>query len=466
MIETLSKVVYYFNYMVLIYFLLIISIYLILNLVSARRMINYSRRIRYSDLNRIIKLKNYKPISIITPAFNEATGIIDCVKALLQLDYPEYQVIIVNDGSTDETMEKLFESFKIRQVAFSAFNRLKSKPIKSIYMSTEFPSLVVIDKENGGKADAINAGINLAKYPLITTIDADSLLERDCLIRISRPFIEDTNVVAVGGTIRIANGCEINHGHVERVGLSKSWVARFQVIEYLRAFLFGRNGFDVINGIMIISGAFSCFYKEALVKAGGYRTGSVGEDMEIIVRMHKLFRRENKKTKITFIPDPVCWTEAPENFKILKSQRKRWQKGTMESVLLHKSLFLNSEYGWLGLLVFPYFVIFETIGPFIEVTGYFVFAFSMVFGIISFSFAIAFFLAAFFYGVVLSVLSVFLEEISFRKYPKTDDLINLFIAAILENFGYRQLITWWRFLGMIEYLFGNRGWGKMEKKGF
>jgi len=464
--EIISYIVFGINALILFYFLLICTIYIVLNIVAFFKMIRYNRTIKYLDLKRVFKLTNFKSISVIVPAYNEENGIVESIKSLLQLEYPDFQLVVVNDGSTDNTLQKIFENFSIRQVSFTPFYKLKSQPIRSVFMSSEYPNLIVIDKVNGGKADAINAGINLAKSPLISVIDADSVLERDCLLKIVRPFMEDENVIAVGGTIRIANGCSILHGNIVEVGLSKSWLARFQVVEYLRAFLFGRNGFDVLNGILIISGAFSCFSRDALLKIDGYRAGCIGEDMEIIVRMHRKLRKDNPKLRITFIPDPVCWTEAPETFKVLRSQRIRWQKGTVESILLHKKLFMNPAYGWIGMVVFPYFALFEMLGPIIEIFGYGFFIFSLAFGFVTLSFAIAFLSTAILYGVVLSVLSVILEELSFQRYPKLSHLLKLITAAFLENFGYRQLTTWWRFQGMVEYFGGKRHWGQMEKKGF
>ena len=455
-----------YNYLLLAYSLSIGTIYLLLNALSFVRIAQYKQKMTYTDLKKIFKLQNYKPISIIVPAYNEENTIVDSIKSLLQLEYPDFQLVIVNDGSTDKTLEKIFTNFSIRQVSFIPFYELHSKPIRTVYMSHEYPSLVVVDKINGGKADAINAGINIAKNPLITVIDADSILERDCLLKIVRPFMENENIIAVGGTIRVANGCEIIHGNMVNIGIAKSWLARFQTVEYLRAFLFGRNGFDVLNSVMIISGAFSCFSRDALINIGGYREGSIGEDMEIIVRMHDVFRKVNPKSKITFIPDPVCWTEAPERLKILRSQRIRWQKGTIDSLRLHMKILFNPKYGALGLIGFPYYVLFEMIGPIIEITGYFVFFFAFILNLLSTSFAIAFLSAVILYGIVLSILSVVLEELSFKRYPRLSDLFILFAAALFENFGYRQIITWWRFKATIEYMFGDRGWGKMEKKGF
>ena len=455
-----------FNYLILLYFLTLITIYLALNIASFRRILAYNLDIRYADIQAIFRIKNYMPVSLIVPAYNESQGIVQSISSLLQLIYPKFQLIVVNDGSKDDSISLLVKQFDLTKINMPMIFKLDCQPILNIYKSKKQQNLVVIDKKNGGKADAINAGINIAKHPLITVIDADSILERDCLLKITRPFLEDDNVLAVGGTIRIANGCKINKGHVFEIGLSKSWLARFQVVEYLRAFLFGRTGFDVINGILIISGAFSCFKRDALLEIGGYRKGSIGEDMEIILRMHKYFRKINPKAKITFIPDPICWTEAPETLKNLRRQRIRWQKGTVESILIHKELFMNYRYGLLGIIAFPYYLFYEAMGPVIEIVGYIVFVISAFLGILSYPFMVAFLSAAILYGIVLSILSVVLEELSFKKYTKLSHLFILFTTAVFENFGYRQLNVWWRFKGMVEYLFGKRNWDQMEKKGF
>jgi len=464
--NTLIDFIIYYNYMILYYFVVIVTIYIILNILSFATLYKYTRKVKFVELKDVFRLHNYKPITVIVPAYNEENCIVESVKSLLQLEYPDYQLIVVNDGSSDETLNELIKNFQLKNVSFSPYYEINSNPIKDVYLSPTFPKLLVIDKDNHGKADSINAAINISKNPLITVIDADSILERDCLLKIARPFTENENIVAVGGIVRIANGCKVNHGYIEEVGLSKSWLARFQVVEYLRAFLFGRIGFDVLNSILITSGAFSCFRRDALISVGGFLSGSIGEDMEIIVRMHKELRKKNPKVRITFIPDPVCWTEAPETLKTLESQRSRWQKGTMDSIRLHKDMFLNPKYKWLGMIVFPYYVIFEVFGPFIEITGYMVFVISLLLGIVPLNFAIAFFTVAFLYGVVLSTLAVCLEELTFKRYANAKHLIILMITALLENFGYRQMIAYWRFKGFIEYLFGRRNWGKMEKKGF
>ncbi len=466
MIDIIRSIIQYFNYFILLYFLAIGSIYILLSFLSFYNLKRYLNNQAFKDLKDVFRLKKYKSISLIIPAYNEESSIYASTLALLQLEYPEYKIIVVNDGSTDKTLEILKEKFNAIEIPYLPFDNIVTRKVNASYICKGYKNLLIVDKKNGGKADAINVGINISDSDLIIVVDADSIIERDSLLKISYPFVENENVIAVGGTVRIANGCQINKGYVTSVDLPKSWLAKFQVVEYLRAFMFGRNGFQVMDGILIISGAFSCFKRSELIKVGGFLRGCIGEDMEIIVRMHRILRKENPKALISFIPDPVCWTEAPENTKILSRQRKRWQKGTIVSLLLHKQLFFNPSYGLLGMIVYPYFVFFEMFGPIIEAVGYIVFFISLIFGIVSLNFALVFLSVAILYGVVLSLLSVILEELTFRKYPSTLHLIELFVIAVLENFGYRQLTLWYRFVGSVEYFFGDKKWGHMEKKGF
>lgn len=453
------------NHFFIYYFFVLGSIYIVLCFLSFLKLKSYLNEQTYKDLKEILRLKKFKSISLIVPAYNEETGIITSILALLQLEYPEYQIIVVNDGSNDKTLSLLLEKFNGVEIPYLPYNNLPTQKVKSVYLCKGYKNLIIVDKENGGKADAINTGINISANELVIVVDADSIIERDGLLKVSYPFLENENIVAVGGTIRIANGCDINKGFVENVGLPKSWLAKFQVVEYLRAFMFGRNGLDAMDGILIISGAFSCFKKEVLVRIGGFLNGCIGEDMEIIVRIQRLLRKDDPKTRIAIIPDPVCWTEAPEHLKILSRQRKRWQKGTIISLLLHRNLLLNSDYGLLGMIVFPYFVIFETIGPILEVFGYLIFSISIIFGLVPLSFTIVFLSVAILYGVILSLLSVIFEELTYKRYPSTNHLLELFVIAIIENFGYRQLTSYFRFKGSLEYFLGEREWGKMEKKG-
>jgi len=455
-----------YNWLVLLYFLGINGTYILLNILSFFAIKRYLGERKTTELKKVFQSTFFKPISIITPAYNEEETIAESVKSLLQLQYPQHEVVVVNDGSKDNTLEVLVERYKMVKAPITYPAQIDCRRIKQVYVSPQYTNLILVDKDNGGKSDALNAGINVARYPLVCSIDADSLLESDALLKVVRPFLENPNTVAVGGIVRIANGCKVRSGEVLEVGMPKNSLARFQTIEYLRAFLFGRTGWDVLNAMLVISGAFGLFSKAAVVECGGYRNDTVGEDMELVVRLHRIMRKKKRKYRITFIPDPVCWTEVPEKLKILSRQRNRWQRGLMDSMLLNIKMLFNPKYGTVGLFAMPFFFLFETLGPMVEFTGYIVFFASWYFNIVSFTFALFFLAAAIVLGIVLSLGSLVLEELCFRRYPKIFHLVILFVYAVLENFGYRQLNTWWRFKGCLDHILGKRGWGKMERKGF
>jgi len=455
-----------YNWLVLLYFLGINGTYILLNILSFFAIKRYLGERKTTELEKVFQSTFFKPISIITPAYNEEETIAESVKSLLQLQYPQHEVVVVNDGSKDRTLKVLVERYKMVKAPITYPMQIDCKRINQVYISPEHTNLVLVDKDNGGKGDALNAGINVARYPLVCSIDADSLLESDALLKVVRPFLENPNTVAVGGIVRIANGCKVRSGEVIEVGMPKNSLARFQTVEYLRAFLFGRTGWDILNGMLVISGAFGLFSKKAVVECGGYRNDTVGEDMELVVRLHRIMRKKKRKYRITFIPDPVCWTEVPEKLKVLSRQRNRWQRALMDSMLLNIKMLFNPKYGTVGLFAMPFFFLFEMLGPMVEFTGYIVFFASWYFNIVSFTFAIFFLAVAIVLGIVLSVGSLVLEELSFKRYPKISHLVILFVYAALESFGYRQLNTWWRFKASLDYILGKRGWGKMEKKGF
>ncbi len=455
-----------YNWLILLYFLGLNGTYILLNILSFLAVRRYLGERKATELEKVFQSTFFKSISIIAPAYNEEETIAQSVKALLQLQYPEHEVVVIDDGSTDNTKKVLIKTYKMVKAPITYAKQIDCQKINGIYVSPEYTNLVLVDKENGGKGDALNAGINIARYPLVCFIDADSLLESDALLKVVRPFLENLNTVAVGGIVRIANGCKVKAGQVIEVGMAKNSLVRFQIIEYLRAFLFGRTGWDVLNGMLIISGAFGLFSKEAVVECGGYRNDTVGEDMELVVRLHRMMRRKKRQYRITFIADPVCWTEAPEKLKILSRQRNRWQRGLIDSMFLNIQMLFNPKYGIIGLFAMPFFFFFEMLGPIAELTGYIVFFISWYFNIVTFTFALFFLAAAILLGIILSMGSLVLEELSFRRYPRIRHLVILFAYAVLENFGYRQLNTWWRFRGFLDHFLGKKGWGKMERKGF
>ena len=405
------------------------------------------------------------PVSLVVPAYNEAATIATSIRALLQLRYQHFEVIVVNDGSKDETLAVLQNEFELHPFPEAYRVQIRTQPVRGIYRSLKHPNLRVIDKENGGKADTINAGINAARYPLFYAGDADSVLEPNSLARVVRPFLEDPHMVACGGTVRIINGCTVRGGVIEQVRLPRNLLALVQVVEYLRAFLGGRIGWSAINGMLIVSGAFGVFHRETVVAVDGFRADAIGEDMELIVRLHRKLSEQGRRYRIAFIPDPVCWTEVPEDLAILARQRRRWHRGLAESLWSNRSLCFARHSGAAGWLAFPYFVLFELLSPVVEIGGLLFMALAFALGIMSSSSFLAFLAAAFALGVMLSTTALLLEELSFHTYPKARHLSVLFAVAVLENFGYRQITAFWRLQALFGWLAGRRiEWGVMKRK--
>ncbi len=450
----------------LTYFLVINTLYLSFSVVAFFKLRHHRRRWTARELGAVIRSPGTPAISIIVPAYNEETTVVESLRSLLFLNYPQFEVVVVNDGSTDRTIELVVKEFELVRAPISYAQVLPSEPVNAVYRSLVNQDLVVIDKVNGGKSDAINAGINAARHPLVCLIDADSLLEEHALTRAVLPFIENPETIAVGGIVRIANGCKVDHGRVTEIGVPKSPLAVFQVIEYLRSFLAGRVTHSALNGLLIISGAFGIFNRRAVIDAGGLRPGTVGEDMELVTRLHRIYREKRIPYRVVFQPDPVCWTEVPEHAAGLARQRNRWQRGTLQVLGYHWHMMMNPRYGVVGMLILPYYLIFEGLGPIIEFSGYVLTALAIPLGLLHWRFAELLFLTAVVYGALISVAAVILEEISFRRYPRVTDLLRLSAYAIVENLGYRQRETWWRVTGVVDFMKRRQEWGAVTRKGF
>lgn len=460
---TLVQVVLGIQYVFLLYFLALHTGYLSLNIIA---MLTLPRYMQSRVLNELPQSTSgfELPISICVPAYNEAAVIVASVQSLLQLNYSEFELVITNDGSKDDTLEVLKREFKLVLFPEAYRIRIPTAKVRGIYLSTIHPNLRVIDKENGGRSDSLNAAINAARYPLICVIDADSVLERDALQRAVEPFLEDPRTIAVGGTIRIANGCQVRGGFLVRAGLPTNWWALFQVIEYLRAFLFGRLGWSMVNGLLLVSGAFGLFNKEIVVSVGGYNTDMIGEDMELTMRLHRTMTAKGVPYRIVFAPDPVCWTEAPEDYKTLRSQRIRWAHGLGDCVALNRGLLFQRGSGFAGWVALPFNVVLEWLGPVVEVAGYVFMIVSYLLGLLSISSLLVFLLFAIGLGMLLSVSALLLEELSFHTYPKIRHILVLFVVALVENLGYRQLNSVWRLQGLVRWIVGSKpGWGEMTR---
>jgi cellulose synthase/poly-beta-1,6-N-acetylglucosamine synthase-like glycosyltransferase len=456
-----------FNEFVLFYFLALTGIYFILFLVSLYEVLKFIKRTFFSDYQQILQSDMTWPISILVPAHNEEKNIVETVRSLQLVNYGEFEIIVINDDSTDRTLRQLIEGFDLRRLDKTYRVSIPTRRIRGIYGSLSNPNLLVIDKERGGKSDALNAGINLARFPLFCSVDADSIIEDNALLRVVKPFMEHpTEMVAVGGIVRIANGCEVHEGRVARIHLPPNALPVFQVVEYLRAFLTGRIGWSVMRSLLIISGAFGLYKKSEVVEVGGYDSDSDTEDLELVVRLHENCRRKKMRYRIVFVPDPVCWTEVPNTLQVLRRQRNRWHRGLLQSLWIHKRMMLNPRYGVIGLFTLPYFVLFEMFGPFIELAGYVTIPLAWWLGILNVKFLILFFILSVMCGVFLSVAAVLLEEISFRRYPRWFDLARLVVYGVLENFGYRQMLSLFKVKAFWDFVRRRRGWGEMKRRGF
>ncbi|MBI3684669.1 MAG: glycosyltransferase family 2 protein [Acidobacteria bacterium] len=462
------RVYFFFESGIILYVFLINTIYFFLTIMAYFLMRKHHAVFSPAEQDTLLASPLMPSISLIVPAYNEAMTVRESAGCMLRLNYPNYEVVVVNDGSKDDTLKILIEEFRLYKSARSANGTLPTKPVRDVYESLDPIRLVVVDKENGGKADSINAGINMASSPLVMVVDSDSLIERDGLLQMVKPYLEDPErVIAIGGTVRAVNDCEVLHGRVRNIRPSFSWLANFQAVEYLRAFFGGRVGFSLINSLLIISGAFGLFRRDAVLEAGGFEESTIGEDMELVVRMHHLWRRKKKPYRIVYLAQPVCWTEVPQSWKILHRQRKRWQRGTVESLWRHREMLLHPRFGAVGLFAFSYFFCFEMLGPAVEFLGYFLTIMGLIFRIIAPSIAILFFTVSIMGGILLSTSSLLLEEYTDCRYPDWRHSLRLSIAAIVENFGFRQVLTFWRVQGLIDGIKGKKGgWGAMERRGF
>ncbi len=447
------------------YFLTINTVYLSL-VVGA--LLYVKRQVLHSvvvEPEKLFETDLFKSISILVPAYNESANIVESVESLLKLEYPEYDVIVINDGSGDDTLQQLIDHFELKEVEIYYEQKIDHQNIKGIYQTPEKPSLVVLDKENGGKADALNAGINIAETDLICSIDADSILEQDVLKKLIQTFIEHKNTVAAGGVVRVINGCNIENREIQEIHTPKNNWARLQSVEYIRAFLFGRVGWDYFRSLLIVSGAFGIFDRKAVIKVGGYLTDTVGEDIELIVRLHSYHLRNKKDYQIRFLPEPICWTEVPTDYNSLKNQRNRWHRGLADTIWRHKYMLFNPRYKHLGLLVMPFFLFFELLGPIIQLLSY-AYLTVIAFTPSSLPFILLFFGVSIIYGMIISLISILAEEIAFKTYSSFRDVLVLSCYSFLENLGYRQIHAWWQSKGLYDFMKGKKSWGKMIRKGF
>jgi len=441
--------------------------YLAMLLVALRTSAVHQRKLESHCLGWLKDNPMAPPITIIAPAHNEEASIRESIGSLLALDYPELEVIVVNDGSADRTFEVLQEAFRLRPVRAVYVPQIKSADVRGLYRSGVDRRLLVVDKHAGGsKSDALNAGLNAATSPYVCVVDSDSLLERDALLRITVPLLDDPKrVIAVGGIIRVINGSEVEGGRLRRIRLPRKSIETIQVIEYLRAFLIGREAWAQGNMLMIISGAFGVFRTDLVRAVGGYRASSIGEDIDLVARLHRLMRKKKSAYEIRFVPDPMCWTEVPSDLKSLARQRARWQKGLADVLWSTRDMLFRPRTGRIGWIALPYLWIFELFGPIMETLGIVTIATALAMGALSRSFFLQFLIFGYAFATVISIGSVLQEEITYKRYNDWKDVARLVSYCFLEHFPYRQMHMLWRLRGLWEYLRGDHAWKEVKRTG-
>lgn len=452
--------------LVLSFFLVVNAFYLLVHVLALFELRDRVREARWDPPIQSCSSPFYPGIAVVVPAYNESATIVENVRSLLALNYPETEIVVVNDGSTDDTLERLASTFELEAVDADLPFEVPSEEIRDVYRSRTHEELVVLDKDNGGKGDALNAGIWTTEMPLFCAVDADTIIDRDALLQLVRPFVDGpSTTVASGGVVSVANDCSIADGVVQSVELPSSLLPGLQVVEYLRAFYSGRLGLSRLNGLILISGAFGLFRTDEVQAIGGYRRDTVTEDFDLVVRLHRHLREAGREYSIEFVPKPVAWTEVPESRRSLGRQRRRWYRGLVETVVTNKAIVFGREYGRLGLVVVPMFVAAELFGPIVEGAGYVLVPLAWYFGVLGPEYFVAFFLLTSGFGTFISWFGVFSEVSSFNRYDSPRQVLRLLWYGLLENFGYRQwkvLVAWW---GLFEYFLGVDAWGSMERTG-
>ena len=409
-------------------------------------------------------------VSLLVPAYNEEVGIVTAVQALLSLRYPRHEVVVVDDGSSDATFDRLRDAFDLVLIP-----RVipQDVPVRARVIDVHVPRdgrtrLIVVRKENSGRSEALNVGINAATEPLVAMVDADSILEPDALLRVTQPFADDPiRMVAAGGAIRPVNGSRVVSGRIVRVQMPKPWLARIQVVEYLRAFLLGRTGWSRFGALILISGAFGLFRRDVIVDAGGLDPDSIGEDFELVLRIHRRLHDEGRDYRVGFVPEPVLWTEVPSTLAVLRDQRRRWHRGLWETLWAYRGMVLRPRYGKVGLVALPYYWVFELFAPLLEFFGIIIVPLALALDVVNLPYAILFLVLAYGLAVLVTLSAMAAEEWSFHRHERWRDLGLTLVASVLENFGFRQLTVWWRLEGWWASLRRRKQvWGVMTRTGF
>ena len=467
----------YYSYLLvkfsfLLYGLILIFIYSSGVLLSDRAVKRNKKRAHFLQVNDIVSATDIPSVTLVAPAYNEGKTIVENVKSLLAIQYPFYDLLIVNDGSTDNTMQLLIEKYDLEpfDTTFST-QPIPTATVNRIFKSrkAQYKQLTVIDKNNGGKADAINAGINFAASELILCTDADCIIEQDALLKMVRPYLEesDQEIIACGASIGIANDSIISNGTIKELRLPNDMIPMIQVVEYIRAFLIGRMGWGEINGLMLVSGAFGMYPRNRLIDVGGYDAKTVGEDFDLCIKLRVHMEQIKKPYKVVYVPETLCWTEAPPDYDIFIKQRDRWARGLIETLFIHRKLFLNPKYRNVGLFFIPYWFFFEFGAPIVEFFGLISLIVFGIFGLLNWTTALLLLFTVYLFGCIFSTVAIFFYVKSFRHYSTSKQVTELLLAAYLEPFVYHPVLVFAQIKGYYKILFNIKsGWGVMKRRGF
>ena len=455
------------DWVVLAFVGVVVGHYLLGAVVALVALVKLRWRLASSHVEELASAATLPPITLLVPMYNEGVVAVEAVHALLGVEYPTKEVLVIDDGSTDDTLARLAAAFELEPRLRPPASDVPHQPARAVFQSRTRPELWVLSKANGGsKADAVNAGLAYCRSPLFCMLDGDSLLNRDALLRAVRPFLDDARTVAVGGTVGIVNGSRVRYGRVEHLRMPRPWLARFQVLEYVRAFVAARTAWDHLGALLIVSGAFGLFRRDAVVALGGLDDTTVGEDMELILRLHRTHLEAGTPYRIGYAPDAVSWTECPESLAVLGRQRDRWHRGLAQILWRHRRMLFNPRYGRVGMLAFPAYVGIELLGPVVEALGYLGFVVFLAMGWIDLPLALLLLALAVTLGVAQSIAAVALEQLAFRRYERLRDLWLLLLLSVIENLGYRQLTVWWRLKGLVSFFRKRQAWGVMTRTGF
>lgn len=466
----LNQIVFVIQVLVLGYFVTLSALYVVLLYLSFVWCRRYKAKVvaHPIDFEALEALKTLvPPLTLVVPAYNEEQVIAQSVRSLLGVTYARIEIVVVNDGSTDHTLDELIRAFSLCKSEVRPSGALPTQPVRDFYVSTVEPRLVVVDKQNGGKADALNAGINFCQTPYFLAMDADSLLEPEAVTCALRAILEDPErIVAVAGIVRGVNGSVVDAGRVRRPHLLFNFWVVMQVIEYVRSFLAGRAGWSLVNGLLIVPGAFGLFRKAACVRVGGYSTDTVTEDLELVLRLHRYAREHDLDWRVVFAPDAVCWTEMPTSSRALSRQRKRWHEGLWQTVRMHRAICFRPRYGVVGMLSLPHQVLYELGGPFVELAGLLLLPLFYFLGLLNWQAFVLYLALAFFLGMLISLLAILIDQTHFPRHRFPRDALLLLVFTLLEYLGYRQLFLWWRVAASWNFFFGRVSWRVSKRTGF